>query len=197
MIQTGAQACTRHLIFNQREKRPAIRNQFGSSAPSAPLCRSSIFSKLCVYLAREIARNRPAEENIYCAVLSSHGKSEKRRERKFFTPSDVLSPMEFLPFSFSVSSFSSSSLCSVVARNRICRRTCTLLPRFEKTRTIWTLVIRFGKNAKTGGLPEYPGTRGQLDPRPTSNVGRAWRRRGWREEIRKKDRWRRERARLS
>lgn len=35
---------------------------------------------------------RPAEENIYCAVLSSHGKSERRREREFFTAPDVSLP---------------------------------------------------------------------------------------------------------
>lgn len=149
MIQTGA--CTHHLTFNQRGKHPAIRNQFGSSAPSAPLCCSgSIFSKLRVYLAREIVRNRPAEENIYCAVLSSHGKSEERREREFFTSSDILSPMEFFSFS---TSFGVSFFFRSLFIRRICRRTSTLLPRFRKTRTVWTLVIRFGKNAKTGGLP--------------------------------------------
>lgn len=71
----------------------AIRNQFGSSAPRA-LCVLSgrlYSSKVRVYLACEIARNRLAEENIYCAVLSSHGKSEQRRAREseFFTPPDV------------------------------------------------------------------------------------------------------------
>jgi len=80
MIQPDAYV--RCLTFKQGEdhqgaKGVAIRNQFGSSAPRGRRGRL-YFSKLCVYLAREIAGSSSAEENIYCAVLSSHGKSEQR-----------------------------------------------------------------------------------------------------------------------
>lgn len=100
MIQTGARVCTRHLTFNQEREALCNTKSIRVICPfRAALSQLHFLQTLCVYLAREIARNRPAEENIYCAVLSSHGESEKRCERKFFTPSDVLSPMEFLPFS--------------------------------------------------------------------------------------------------
>lgn len=102
MIQHRPRA--RRFALRQRED---TGTKGGCEINSGHLLRAAplqlYFSKLPVYLAREIARNRPAEENIYCAVLSSHGKSEQRRERKFFTPPDVPSPMEFLSFSTSFS----------------------------------------------------------------------------------------------
>lgn len=163
------QPCTCHLTFNQREKRPAIRNQFGSSAPSAPLCRSSIFSKLRVYLAREIARNR-LRKRIFIALSyrrmgkARSGAKENSSLGRTFSPR-WSSSLFRLPSAFPPSLRPLFVRSAIVCR--ICRRACTLLPRFGKTRTIWTLVIRFGKNAKTEGLPSHPGTRGQLDPRPT------------------------------
>lgn len=73
--------------------------------PARTVCSESgrlYSSKVRVYLACEIARNRLAEENIYCAVLSSHGKSEQRRAREseFFTPPDVTRRPDGVPLFF-------------------------------------------------------------------------------------------------
>lgn len=135
--------------------------------PARALCVLSgrlYSSKVRVYLACEIARNRLAEENIYCAVLSSHGKSEQRRAREseFFTPPDVTRRPDgvslffdflrrFPPrpplFSLSLSrSFPRSFVVFFFPRqchpplssSSSCSFSCRLT---EETRAVWTLVI--------------------------------------------------------
>lgn len=83
MIQRGAYV--RRLTLEQRADHRGAKGAHDTksirvicSAPPRRRRGRLYFSKLRVYLAREIAGNRPAEENIYCAVLSSHGKSEQR-----------------------------------------------------------------------------------------------------------------------
>lgn len=81
---TGARMSVARLSSNARtteaRKAPGDTKSIRviCSAPPRAAGVGLYFSKLRVYLAREIAGNRPAEENIYCAVLSSHGKSEQR-----------------------------------------------------------------------------------------------------------------------
>lgn len=138
--------------------------------PARTLCVLSgrlYSSKVRVYLACEIARNRLAEENIYCAVLSSHGKSEQRRARaresEFFTPPDVTRRPDGVPlffdflrrfpprlpplFSLSLSRsfpplvrrfFPATMPPSAFLLVLLLFLSCRLT---EETRTVWTLVI--------------------------------------------------------
>jgi len=136
MIQLGTYV--RRLTFKQRwgAEGAAIRNQFRSSASRH---RRLYFSKLRVYLAREIAGSKPAEENIYCAVLSSHGKSEQRERILHCAGRSLPNGISLFSTFLSIPCHSLYSLCSPLSTYCISRKPICilLLPR----RTTRILVI--------------------------------------------------------